>query len=683
MAENEGITTVDMTNVNYINKSEEKENNNQNMKLKFCNVLIAACVFIGLVILVVAVILIIGYFKGWFNQKEENIIKPRREEYSVSRYLEIKNSTNSYFFESESENENKKTQNYTIITDFIVAIKTRNVINNFNKIDYFYESFLLIINITELNETDSVSLGGIDIYDDSKSIDDLINNNEDLFKNISLDNNNQTKVNKTQVNIPFAQFYFYENGTIDKINFPQDINEFYKSAINDLIDKVTPNITESIYRSQENRRRLNQKNEIFNIIKDNKLDKIIIYEENLQKNINKNEDGEGNEVNSIIKRTFNASGDLILVEMEGEAIFRNEFSKSKKDINLRLNEEGEVKRTERHEEFTNLGLNELKINVTSKMKLSDRRISPLLLLNLTNLSKKLNIAVNDEPKSGYYTTRIKDIEVEISNKSCIKNKSNEDYSDKPYYLDECKGDEISSRVYNISDIENTSISQNTQIENINYKSSYISKYTAVSLNFLGSNISLQQNLYINKNTGLRQNYISLIIDNKEYNISKIDMYQYYYSGSQSFSKKILEKSLGSIGKKIEIFGFKIKSSFSLNLEISHGISIDVINGEMYTKSIASYNLGVSATFGPEFKIFSCGVELKGQIAQGDSYIQANTLLNINSKNTKFIYSRALSSCRIDLEFYLSVSLKFWENKLKKSINLYKGVPSYSSFYEYV
>ena len=54
------------------------------------------------------------------------MIQPRREENSVSRYLEIKNSTNSYFY--EGNNKNQKVQNYTIITDFIVAINKKHII---------------------------------------------------------------------------------------------------------------------------------------------------------------------------------------------------------------------------------------------------------------------------------------------------------------------------------------------------------------------------------------------------------------------------------------------------------------------------------------------------------------------------------------------------------------------------
>ena len=334
----------------------EKKDNEPCTKCKKILTIVSLC--IGAIIIVAMILILIAVLK--FKKPEDIVIRPRREENSVSRYLEIKNSTNSYFF--EENNENKNFQNYTIITDFIVAINKKNIISIFNKIDYLYESFILIINLTELNDTDSVFLGGIDIYDDSKSIDDLIKNNEDFFNNISLDDNNQTAENKTPINVPFSKFNSYKNGTIDKIIFPTDINEFYKSAIFDLIEKVTPKLSKSLYNNQTNRRRLNQKKEgkILNYeqtIKNGKLNKTIIYEDIFEKNKDQkvdeeiNEGNEGNEVNSKIKRTFDSLGDLVLVEMEGEAIFRSDSSKSKKDKNLRLNEEGKEKISENNQSF--------------------------------------------------------------------------------------------------------------------------------------------------------------------------------------------------------------------------------------------------------------------------------------------------------------------------------------------
>ena len=130
------------------------------------------------------------------------------------------------------------------------------------------------------------------------------------------------------------------------------------------------------------------------------------------------------------------------------------------------------------------------------MKLNQRVINPLTLWDLNKISQKLNIDTSNDNSGGFYTTKISDSEVTITNNSYIKNiknKSNENYSDE------------SSDIY---DIDNTNITGNLtnkiKKENINYLSSYISKYKAVSLSFLGLNIHLQHNLYINRNTGLEK-----------------------------------------------------------------------------------------------------------------------------------------------------------------------------------
>lgn len=60
----------------------------------------------------------------------------------------------------------------------------------------------------------------------------LIEINNEIFSNVSNSSEN--------INIPFSKFVFYENGTLGQIYFPVGINEFYKSAMMDLIEKVTP-----------------------------------------------------------------------------------------------------------------------------------------------------------------------------------------------------------------------------------------------------------------------------------------------------------------------------------------------------------------------------------------------------------------------------------------------------------
>ena len=64
-----------------------------------------------------------------------------------------------------------------MISDFIVPINKKERIDkryDFSDIDNLYEAFLLIVNITQLNDNESYFLGGVDIYDKSKTIQKLI-----------------------------------------------------------------------------------------------------------------------------------------------------------------------------------------------------------------------------------------------------------------------------------------------------------------------------------------------------------------------------------------------------------------------------------------------------------------------------------------------------------------------------
>ena len=105
------------------------------------------------VLLIIAIILLVGHFRfDWFKKKKELVIATDRKVNSVSRYLEHKNAINYYEF--EGRNETQETQNYSIISDFIVALSKKERIDkryDFSDIDYIYEAFLLIINITQLN----------------------------------------------------------------------------------------------------------------------------------------------------------------------------------------------------------------------------------------------------------------------------------------------------------------------------------------------------------------------------------------------------------------------------------------------------------------------------------------------------------------------------------------------------
>lgn len=111
---------------------------------------------------------------------------------------------------------------------------------------------------------------------------------------------------------------------------------------------MTPKLSKSLYdKKEENKRRLENGKEgiYFNyeeIKRNGRFNKATIYEEKLKKNFGGNQGGyvfEDNKINSKIVRTFNSSGEMNHLQMEGEALFINKPPESKKDLNLRLNEE--------------------------------------------------------------------------------------------------------------------------------------------------------------------------------------------------------------------------------------------------------------------------------------------------------------------------------------------------------
>ena len=183
---------------------------------------------------IVAVVLIVGHFKyGWFMKKNDLIIEQNRKENLVLGYSEKKAARSYYDLDGLDSDEDNIINNYEVSTDFIVGINKRKKINSFFEFkenDYLYESFLLIINLTLTNETNSENLGGLNILDESKSAEDLIKLNDEFFLKIinKEKNNNITNKNKTSFNenIPICKFYYFRNGTIDKIYFPKGMNEF-------------------------------------------------------------------------------------------------------------------------------------------------------------------------------------------------------------------------------------------------------------------------------------------------------------------------------------------------------------------------------------------------------------------------------------------------------------------------
>ena len=121
----------------------------------------------------------------------------------------------------------------------------------------------------------------------------------------------------------------------------------------------------------------------------------MVYEDKIEKNIDKNDEYifEKNEINSKMIRTFNPTGDMILLEMEGEAIFMSTrlYINKAKNNKLRWLEDEIEKKIETNESYYDLGINEFKMDVTSSMILIKNSLEPKILQILNNLSQMTNL----------------------------------------------------------------------------------------------------------------------------------------------------------------------------------------------------------------------------------------------------------------------------------------------------
>lgn len=619
-------------------KNDDKNNISKEKKLKRKKTLsiIIISVFASL-ILITGIIFLIGYFAfNWFKKKQDLIVEIKRDENLVMRYLEVKNVTNYYDIEGLSEVQKRKDD--SLVTDLIVGINKKTKTEYLREIDYLYEAYLLIINISKINDTNYDNLGGLNIYNESISLDELININKNLFY---INNKNKNFITN-QIYIPFCKFYFYENGTIDDIYFPINTNEFYKSVILDLIEKAIPRLSKSLYKIKEDKRKLENKEEgiYFNYEKTNNKNgeniNTIIYEDKLKKNIDDDINFDNSELNSTIKRVFNSSGDMVNLEMKGEVIFKS----NKKENNEKVSKIENEKIIKSNISYYSLGYNQFKMNVSSKMNLIQNKKEIKTIEILNNLSKKLDFEK-------------------------LKNSN----------LSSKESEEINTDI-------NINNNKRKLLKNPNYSNSYQLTYNLMTTSFLGLSIGLNQGLYINNKTGLRKGHIDAVIGENKYTLSYLNCYYIpFEKKNETISKNLVDKELEGLSKDFKIFGYLISAELNLNFNANYGISYGIDNDELYTKSFSDFDVNIEGSFGPKFIVFSFGVALTGHIVTGEAYIQANTLLNSNSNLARVEYYKAINSCAVDISFYFSVYLLFYEKKFSKDIRLYEGFSSFERYYK--
>ena len=609
----------------------------QNKKKLINIIILSSSIFL---IILICIILLIGYFFfGWFQKKENLIIQMKKNEKLVMRYLEVKNATSYYDIEGLKEEEKRKDD--SIITDLIFGINKKTKTSYFGEIDYLYEAFLLIINMTKINETNYENLGGLNIYEESQSIDELIEESNDLFyENINTNNTNIS-------NIPFCKFYFYENGTIKDIHFPNNTNDFYKSAIIDLIEKIIPKLSSSLYNLKDNRRRLEKGEEgiYLNYEENDKNGEIInvtLYEDRIEKNLDKDNNGfnfETSELNSNYKRIINSSGVMTSLEMGGQVSFIGDQMEKENKTTTKNSDEKNIKT---NSFFYKLGYNQFKMNISSNMILLSNKIEVKTLKNLNILSEKFNFEKTINLNS---TTKEEQKEEKTKNKNQQLNKKRQ------------------------------------LVNEPNYSNSYKFTYNLITTSFLGLNIGLDQGLYINNITGLRKGYIETIIGEKRFTLSNINYYYNPYEKKGEISKELIDEELEGLSKDFKVFGFLINADLNLKFNADHCMEYGKMNDELYTKSLSSFDVSVEGTFGPKFIVFSFGVSLTGHIVTGEASIQAKTLLNNNSNLARVEYYKNINSCAVDISFYFSVYLLFYEKKYSKDIRIYEGFSFSENYYK--
>lgn len=111
------------------------------------------------------------------------------------------------YYDVEGLDDVQRNKNYIISTDFIIGTnkKTKiNIIFDLAEDDYLCEWFLLIINLTLINETNWEYLGGLNIFDKIKSAEELIKLNDEFFLQMINKEKNLNITNKTSFILKYS-----------------------------------------------------------------------------------------------------------------------------------------------------------------------------------------------------------------------------------------------------------------------------------------------------------------------------------------------------------------------------------------------------------------------------------------------------------------------------------------------
>jgi len=184
-------------------------------KSKICK--IAALIIAGIAIITTTVLLVAHFKYGLFGSKISEAIEINREANSLEFFSETRNLKTKMTYASGQTASTEQ----EIDTDFVVLLKEKKEIKE--KSTFYNTGYIVVLGSKAKSNGEEAQLDSFNIFD------------EKIIKEFE-SNPNGSKY-------PIAQFSFYEDGTLIKIDLPKDIDSYNAEKLISLIKDVIPKLS--------------------------------------------------------------------------------------------------------------------------------------------------------------------------------------------------------------------------------------------------------------------------------------------------------------------------------------------------------------------------------------------------------------------------------------------------------
>ena len=327
-------------------------------KSKICK--IAALIIAGIAIITTTVLLVAHFKYGIFGSKISEAIEINREVNSLEFFSETRNLKTKMTYASGQTASTEQ----EIDTDFVVLLKEKKEIKE--KSTFYNTGYIVVLGSKAKSNGEEAQLDSFNIFD------------EKIIKEFE-SNPNGSKY-------PIAQFSFYEDGTLIKIDLPKDIDSYNAEKLISLIKDVIPKLSIN-KEDEENGIEIKTKTKNKNGKKQKTFSKYDPPKEFYDK---------------YSKSTFKGSKISKLVETDVED---DKISEIRSNTNLYLETEKDG------EEENGFGIDDLFVNVDSKIvstKIEKEKVDDIKLVD--RIVTKLTFVDSEEVLSSFHKTN--DIEIE-------------------------------------------------------------------------------------------------------------------------------------------------------------------------------------------------------------------------------------------------------------------------------